>query len=434
MPAATATLTLESTYRKLQPRWCGLTKDQVAADQRRRLYEAMIDLAASRGYQATTIKGVCVLAGVSRQTFYDVFGAARRHPKEACFLGAYDYIVDRAAERISLAYDAQLNPEQGLCSAFEQFAAELAHEPQAARVALVETLGAGPAALRRMEHGHRMFGGMIAASVSDRWAGATLSPAVVRGIVGGVERVSRVYLLEGRIEQLSTTAGELSAWMSSYRPMRSAVRAETPSSSTRPPVRVRGRDEGLRIARAAAALAAGDGYARLTPARICRLAEVSDEEFTRCYPGPGAIEACFLSAFDLLGAEALVCAAKASRGAGEWPGGVRRGIQALLEHIAEHPYLARVAFVEIFAVGPSAIERRSAMLRRFGDVFVKRIPAVQRPSEVVAEAIVGGIWAIVHDYVVRGRVSRLQELADDAAYLALAPLIGHAAAEELFAA
>jgi len=434
MPAATATLTLESTYRKLQPRWCGLTKDEVVADQRRRLYEAMIEIAATRGYQATTIKGVCVLAGVSRRTFYDLFGAGRRHPKETCFLDAYDYIVDRAVERISLAYGAQRNPEQGVCSAFEQFTVELARDPQAARFALVEALGAGPAALRRMEQGRQMFGGMIAASVSDRSAGATLSPEVVLGIVGGVERVSRVYLLENRIEKLSTTAGELSAWMSSYRAMRPAARAETPSSSTRPPVRLRGRDKGVRIARAAAALAATDGYARLTPARICRLADVSEEEFTRRYPGPGAIEACFLSAFDLLGAEALVCAAKASCGAGEWPGGVRTGIQALLEHIAEHPYLARVAFVEIFAVGPSAIERRSAMLRRFGDVFVKRIPPVQRPSEVVAEAIVGGLWAIVHDYVVRGRVSRLQELADDAAYLVLAPLIGHAAAEELIVA
>jgi hypothetical protein len=29
---------LESTYQRLQPRWCGLSKDQVAGDQRRRLY------------------------------------------------------------------------------------------------------------------------------------------------------------------------------------------------------------------------------------------------------------------------------------------------------------------------------------------------------------------------------------------------------------
>jgi AcrR family transcriptional regulator len=421
-------------YQKLQPRWCGLSKDEIVADQRRRIYEAMVEIVASVGYAATTIKAVSALAQVSRQTFYDLFGAGPEHPKESCFLGAYDYVVDRAVQRIRLAYLSEQNPERRVCRAFEQFAAELAREPQAARFALVETLGAGPAALRRMEHGRRMFERMIAVSVSNRSADATFSPAVVRGIVGGVERVSRAYLLEDKIEQLSTTAGELSAWMSSYRPTRPVVRAETPSSSTRPSVRLRGQDGGLRIARAVAALAANDGYARLTPARICRLADVSEAEFTRCYPGPDAIEACFLSAFDLLGAEALICAAKAPRRAGGWPSDVRAGIQVLLEHVAEHPYLAPVAFVEIFAVGPSAIERRSAMLRRFADVFVRRIPAVQRPSDVVAEAIVGGIWAVVHDYVVRGRVHDLRKLVDDATYLALAPFLGHEATQALIGA
>jgi hypothetical protein len=192
-----------------------------------------------------------------------------------------------------------------------------------------------------------------------------------------------------------------------------------------------GSDDGLRIARATAALATTSGYARLTPARICRLAEVSEEAFKLCYEGPNAIEEAFLAAFDLLGAEALVCAARASREAGGWPEGVRDGIAALLGHIAGHPYLARVAFIEIFVVGPSAIERRSRLLGKFADVFTKRIPHDQRPCELIAEAIVGGIWAVVHDYVMREKTSRLGELVDDATYLALTPLIGHEDADAL---
>ncbi|HWY90926.1 MAG TPA: helix-turn-helix domain-containing protein, partial [Solirubrobacteraceae bacterium] len=62
----------------------GLSRDQVVQHQRTRLYEAMVEIAATRGYQATTIKAISALAGVSRQTFYDLFGA----DKEACFLGA----------------------------------------------------------------------------------------------------------------------------------------------------------------------------------------------------------------------------------------------------------------------------------------------------------------------------------------------------------
>src|SRR5271156_6145789 len=54
----------KSRYQKLQPRWCGLSKDEIAAHQCRRLYEAMVEIAATRGYPATTIKAACALAGV----------------------------------------------------------------------------------------------------------------------------------------------------------------------------------------------------------------------------------------------------------------------------------------------------------------------------------------------------------------------------------
>jgi AcrR family transcriptional regulator len=411
-------------YRKLQPQWCGLSKEQVAADQRRRLYEAMVEIAASHGYQATTIKAVSALAGVSRQTFYDLFGA----DKEACFLGAYDYVVARAAERISLAYRGENDPKRRLCRAFEQFAVEAGSEPQAARLVLLEPFGAGPAAFARMDRGREMFEGLIAASISSPSRGETLSPTIAKGIVGGVERVARVYLLAGKIDELAATAAELSTWVSSYRPWYRAAPAERPRAAARPQRGLRGKDEGLRILRAAAAIATSDGYSALSVPRITRLAGVSEETFASLYNGADAIEACFLAAFDLLGAEALVCAARASRDAGGWREGVRSGIAALLDYVAGHPFVGPVAFIEIFSVGPSAIERRSRMLKKSADVFIRDIPDSQRPSELVAEAIVGAIWAVIHDYVARGQVDRLHELADDATYLALAPVIGAEAA------
>jgi AcrR family transcriptional regulator len=419
-----------SRYQKLRPgvgRPNGLSHDQVVQHQRTRLYEAMVEITATRGYQATTIKALCALAGVSRQTFYDLFGA----DKEACFLGAYDYVVGRAVERINLAYRGEEDPERRLCRAFEQFALEAASERQAARFALLETFGAGRAAFARMDRGRAMFEGLIAASISDPSGGATLSPTIAKGIVGGVERVSRVYLLAGKIDELSAKADELSAWVSSYGPWCSSTPAETPKAATRPHAGLRGKDERLRILRAAAAIAAGDGYSGLSAARIIRLAGVSEETFARFYNGEDTIEACFLAAFDLLGVEALVCAAKASRDAGGWPHGVHSGITALMDHVAGHRFVGPVAFIEIFSVGPSAIERRSRLLRRFADGLIKRVPDSQRPSELVAEAIVGAIWALIHDYVVRGQVHRLRELADDATYLALTPVIGHEAAIQL---
>ena len=434
MPTASTTEThvgpRESRYQKLR---CGvrgangLSDDQVKEHQRTRLYEAMVEIAATRGYPATTIKAVCALAGVSRQTFYNLFGA----DKEACFLGAYDYVVGRAVERIGLAYRGEEDPGGRLCRAFEQFAWEAASEPQAARFALLEPFAAGPAAFARMDRGREMFEDLIAASISNPSRGVTLSPTIAKGIVGGIERVSRMYLLTGKIDELAATADELSTWVSSYRPWFRSIPDEAAKAATRLPPGLRGKDEGFRVLRAAAAIAASDGYSGLNAARITRLAGVSEETFARLYNGADAIEACFLAAFDLLGVEVLVSAARASRNAGGWPGGVRSGITALLEHVTAHPFVGPVAFIEIFAVGPTAIERRSKLLGRFADVFIKRIPDSQRPSELIAEAIVGGIWAVIHDYVARGQIHRLHELADDATYLALAPVIGHEAAIQL---
>jgi AcrR family transcriptional regulator len=194
---------------------------------------------------------------------------------------------------------------------------------------------------------------------------------------------------------------------------------------------LRCKDERLRILRAAAAIAARDGYHSLSAARITRLADVSEDTFASLYTGVDAIEKCFLAAVDLLGVEALVCAANAAREAGDWPNGVRSAITALLDHVAAHPFLGRVAFVEIFSVGPSAIERRSRLLQRVTDQLVNALPHSQRPSELVAEAIVGAIWAVIHDYVVRCQTHLPPQLADDATYLALAPVIGHEAAVQL---
>jgi AcrR family transcriptional regulator len=425
MPASTKGIhrgPTDSRYQKLRrgvrgP--SGLTRKEVREHQRTRIYEATVEIAATRGYHATTIKAICSLAGVSRQTFYDLFGT----DKQACILGAYDYVVNRAAGRVNLAYLGEENPERRLIRALEQFALEAASEPAAARFTLLEMLGAGPAAFERMDRGRAMFEAMIRSSPNERAVGETLSPTISKGIVGGVERITRLYLLAGRIGELPAQADELTAWACSYRAWQRPPPADRQAQVSRPHPTMRGKDERLRTLRAAATIAARDGYSSLSAGRIARLAGVGEETFARLHGAD--IGGCFLAAFDLVGVEALVSAARASRHAISWADGAHSGITALMDHIAGDPFVGRLAFIEILSAGPSAIERRSSLMKRFTDQLIKTLPPSQRPSELVAEAIVGGIWAIVHDYVARGQVHRLHELADDASYLALAPIIGH---------
>jgi AcrR family transcriptional regulator len=416
-------------YPQLQPRWCGLDHDGVARNQRERLFGAMLEVVGERGYERASVNRISALAGVSRQTFYEQFGArSGRSPKEECFLAAYDHFVDRAVERIVAAYLSEGNPRRRLCRAFQAFLKEIVAQPNAARVALVEAFGAGPAALARMERGRVSFEPMIAGSIPD---GATLSPMIVKGIVGGVERVTRMYLLDGRIAELYSRADELSTWVSAHQAKPATRLGKGPSRAV--PARkgvsrawVQTRDRRTRILRAAAAIAGTRGYSQLTVGRIIDLADVSHDAFSEFYSDTAE---CFLGALELLGLEALACVQRASLAGEDWATGVHRGVAALMDHLASTPLLGRLACIEAFAVGPSAIQRRTQLMGRFTDLLRRGAPESNRPTELSADATVGAIWRIVHHHVTHGRVQLLPGLVDHIAYMALAPTIGaeHAA-------
>ena len=147
-------------YPRLQPRWCGLDHEGVEKNQRLRLIGAMIDVAGSkRGYAGANIKLLSALAGVSRQTYYERFGTT-----EACFLATYEYVVGRAARRVSAAYRSEEDSECKLRAAFDAYASEVMAEPKAARLALVEVLSAGPSALAERERARQAFEHLAGAS------------------------------------------------------------------------------------------------------------------------------------------------------------------------------------------------------------------------------------------------------------------------------
>jgi AcrR family transcriptional regulator len=241
---------------------------------------------------------------------------------------------------------------------------------------------------------------------------------VTKGIVCGVERITRQRLLAGGIEELPELADELLDWALSYSSAEVARLSELAPAPlrARPPVRARARNERARVLGAAASLAASNGYTSLTPVQITERAGTSLTTFNAMYP---SVEQCFLAALDRLGLEALVCAAEGSQATHD-----------RLARVADDSVLRRVAFVEVFAVGPAGIDRREQLLHRFSALLTDTLPADVQASELVVEAIVGAIWGLVHHHVVHGAAHRLPDLTHEATYLALAPLIGAAQALE----
>jgi AcrR family transcriptional regulator len=106
----------------------------------------MVRVAAAKGYEATTVTDVIEVAGVSRTTFHETFP-----DKAACFLEAYDAVIDVLVAHVSSAYEATAGerwPDR-IIAALDALVELLSVESDIARMAMVEITVAGEDARER---------------------------------------------------------------------------------------------------------------------------------------------------------------------------------------------------------------------------------------------------------------------------------------------
>jgi len=85
----------DSLPKRRLPPGPGRPRDEVLANQRERLFGAMVASVSARGYRATTVGDLAEMSGVSSRTFYDLFP-----DKEACFLATLEAIIEAAGEKL----------------------------------------------------------------------------------------------------------------------------------------------------------------------------------------------------------------------------------------------------------------------------------------------------------------------------------------------
>jgi AcrR family transcriptional regulator len=143
-----------------------LTREQVVQSQRGRIFRAMADTMAEKGYAATSVADVLRAAKVSRETFYEQFES-----KEDCFMSALE-----AATGVVLAQAFATRPVGG--TPLERFSHGLrtyldavAAQPEQARMFLIEVYAAGPAALERRAAVQRRFAAVLDETFGRRTAG-----------------------------------------------------------------------------------------------------------------------------------------------------------------------------------------------------------------------------------------------------------------------
>ncbi|MQY05663.1 TetR/AcrR family transcriptional regulator [Actinomadura macrotermitis] len=188
-----------------------LTREQVAASQRERLLQGMVEVVAEKGYAHCSVADVLKRARVSRETFYQHF--ADRH---ACFLAAYALAADLLIDVVAGAA-AGTPPADRFAAALDAYLRALAADGPRARVFLLEIYAAGPdAAVRRFEVQRRfveLVGAMLLAD--ERWARLPDPGFACRMLIGGISA-----LVSGRV-----AAGEHAALPELHAPIVAHVRS-----------------------------------------------------------------------------------------------------------------------------------------------------------------------------------------------------------------
>jgi AcrR family transcriptional regulator len=405
----------------------GLGREEVARNQRIRIYGGMIESVHRSGYAASTVADVIALAGVSRRAFYEQFSN-----KEDCFLATYDIVVARARRQLTDAWEAQRGWSNRLDASSRALFTHIATSPKGPQLVLVDSIGIGPRGRDRMHASGLTFELLVSQLFQRAPDGVAVSPLTARAIVGGARHVLSLRMLEGRTQELGLLSDDVLDWIEGYRSP-AAVRLGV-AGPIRPPGKasvqegfLAARDRRSRALAAIVCLIGESGYGALTDAQIARAAGISTEAFHREF---ASRQACLLAVLDEFLRETLERVRAASSGAASWPQSVHSGMAAFLEHLAAHPDLSRIAFVDLFEVGPAIVGRTTRLVDVVvGDLTVEAPEARHGPA-VAGEALTGGVWAVLAGAIAGGGAGRLLGLADHLAFVTLAPYLGPKAAAE----
>jgi AcrR family transcriptional regulator len=440
-----------------------LPRAEVAAHQRERLVEAMVQAANEKGVAATTISDLVARAGISRRTFYEHF-----ENKEACLLATYDTFVEIETRRLAAAAPDAEEWTERLRATLRAAFGRIAERPDAARLLVVEMGASGAVGMERWADGAARLERFIGEGFERAEEPGTLPDPVARAVVGALRKITYTRVREGRSErslkaEFKRVLPELMGWIGCYWPSPPSVpRAPCPVKARRleggrapgtlaPPAPwgVRGLPRGEhnlprgfvefnqreRIFDAIANLTARGGYQALSLEEIAAHAAISLQTFYSHFANK---EEAFLATYEVGHTRTKAAVNRALARETDWIGGVKAGIAALLKFLASEPALAHISCVDIFTAYPhvaARVEEANAGYAELLDIDLGGGAPAARPAGIVAEAIVGGVFELLHDYIRTGRTRRLPELADHISYIALAPFLGgEAAAEAVFKA
>ena len=410
----------------------------------------MTYVAATEGYVNMRIDHLTSRAGVSRQTFYELF-----KDKNDCFLAAYaragELLLGRLQTELERTHWWQA-PADGMRVLLRAIEAE----PETAWLLFVEGLAGG-----ERVRGHR---GAIF-DLFERSTEEFLDRAPKDGLtldipasayIGAIRNVTIDHLLSNSADLLPGLVDDLTAWIRSYaapanRPRwSSSARALLPPNESkdapapllqRPeplprgrhnlPASVVARNHRERIIFATADAAMTNGYAEMTVTDIVEQARIANNVFYEHFTGK---REAFLAAQQHTARETMSVCAHAFFSAKSWPEGMYEGVRALTIMSAREPALTHLRLVEPYAVGPEAIRHQDDLVASFalfveGGYYIS--PETRELPQLFSKAIAAAVTEVIRHEVALKRSTDLPRHTPQLAYITIAPFTGAEKAAEL---
>jgi len=397
--------------RRLYP-GAGTPAEEVARNQRERLFGAIVALSAERGYEAITVADVLSLSGVSRSAFYQHFAN-----KSECLAAAVSELVEPTL--------AALGPTDGnggsreASAIFEAFFALLRAQPAAARAYFVELHAAGEGGEAVGDRGVEALAAR-AEALSDGPAGNWRSDRqLVRALIAGLRKLIHTRLVRGEEAELESLAPELWQWLMSVAPPPGPLASPRRQRSASTPFE--GYTPGEKIARAVAAVIAEKGYGATSTDDIAARAAISLSTF---YAHFADKRDAVLGALEMSGAQIMALALPAARRAGDWQEGVRALYEAICAYFAAEPAMAQLATVGVYGAGPRALARRDRVIDTLAAMLSPGFEENRSAPAVSAEAIAATVYALLREQVRTDGAESLGAVVPLATYISLVTFIG----------
>jgi AcrR family transcriptional regulator len=189
-----------------KPIWPELPREFVAVHKRRRIMDAIAELTAEQGYEATKIADIVRRAGVARKTLYDNFDG-----KEEVFLAAFDAGAAEFTARLETACSTTEGGwPQRVEAALSAFLGFIAEQPALAKMCMVEALSATPEAAKRHD---AAIQGIVEIARNSSPDDSGLPDTIEETLVGGVSWIVYQLVRRGEAERAPDLLPELSEFV-----------------------------------------------------------------------------------------------------------------------------------------------------------------------------------------------------------------------------